>query len=103
MTDGALDKVFGGVDIQRFGNQIALNLFTTKLGDLCQLFSSFYAFGDDIHLQIVGQGRNGAYNFIVLAIAVQPPDKGLVNFQRINGQTMQIAERRIAGAKVIQL
>jgi hypothetical protein len=67
----------------------------------CQLFLRFDALGNHALLEVFAHINYGAHDWRVIGICSDPVDKGLVDFQDINGKLLKIAEARIAGAEAI--
>ena len=49
----------------------------------------------------MGQRDNGPHDLRVLSMRAHPADEGAVNLQRVDRQTVEVTQRRIACAKVI--
>src|SRR5450631_1777427 len=62
----------------------------------------FDALGNDALLEVLAQINYGAHDGRVTGIGGNLADKGLINFQGINGKLTKITQAGIAGAKVIQ-
>src|ERR1700676_4779440 len=69
-----------------------------KEGELCLRFD---ALGNDALLEVLAHINNGAHDGRVIGIGGDLTNKGLINFQDINGKLAKIAQARITGAKVI--
>src|SRR2546430_4851865 len=81
--------------------KVALS-FRTELGlKVGPLFSRFDALGNHEVLEALSQVNYGAHDGGVIGIGSDLVDKGLVDFQDINGKLSKIAEAGIAGAEVI--
>ena len=59
------------------------------------------AFTDYSHTHRVGHGYQGLYNFLIIFIGAYILDKTAINFQAIDRQGLQVTQRRIAGAEII--
>src|ERR1700730_3079576 len=93
-----MGKVCGG---QGPAEEVALS-FGTVLGlKECELFLRFDALGNHAQLEGLAHVNYGAHDCRVIGIASDPVDKGLVNFQDINGKLLEVVEAGIAGAEVI--
>src|ERR1700732_5370443 len=91
-------KLSGG---QRPAEEIALSFRTVVSLKECALLLRFDALGNHALLEVLAHVNYGAHNGRAIGIGSDPLDKGLVNFQDINGKLLKIAEARIAGAEVI--
>src|ERR1017187_4127685 len=81
--------------------EIALS-FRAMLGlKVCPLFSRFDALGYHQVPEALSHVNYGADDRRVIGIGSDLVDKGLVNFQDINGELTKIAQAGIAGAEVI--
>ena len=58
--------------------------------------------GDDRQVQTPGQDDDHFCNGGIVGVDQDFPDKTLVNFQLIQRQSLQVRERRITRAKIIQ-
>jgi hypothetical protein len=66
-----------------------------------ELFLRFDALGNHALLEVLAHINYGAHDGRVIGIGGYLADKGLVNFQNINGELAKITEAGIAGAEVI--
>ncbi len=78
-----------------------MHLFTTLCGKEGLLRRIFHALGDDGELHAVAEGDDGAHDGGVVRVVGQAADEGLVDLQEVQGQALEVAEGRIAGAEVI--
>src|SRR5437016_2358151 len=93
-----MGKLFGD---QGPAEEVALS-FCAKLGlKVCPLFLCFDALGNHEVLEALSHVNYSAHDGRVIGIGSNLVDKGLVNFQDINGKLPKIAEAGIAGAEVI--
>src|SRR5882762_2096262 len=91
-------KLCGG---QGSAEKVALSFRATLGLKVGPLFLRFDALGNHEVLQTLSHVNYGAHDGRVIGIGSDPVDKGLVNFQYINGKLLKIAEAGIAGAEVI--
>ena len=61
-----------------------------------------HSFGHGFHPQVVGQGDDGFDDGGVLAVRADPRNERPVDLEGVEGEAVQIAERRVAGAEVVQ-
>src|ERR1700730_5633483 len=91
-------KLSGG---QGPAEEIALSFRTMMRLKECALLLRFDALCNHALLEILAHVNYGAHNGRAIGIGGDPLDKGLVNFQDINGKLLKIAETGIAGTEVI--
>src|SRR5207253_6737803 len=88
-----------GIDGSR--EQVALSVLALELAKLNQLSQGLHAFGYDFHAHAVGQTHDSANNFGVLRGFATATNARAINLERVNREAMQITERRITGAEVV--
>ena len=66
-----------------------------------ELRDRFHAFGDDFQLHIVRHGDDAARNRGIVTVFRQVADERAVNLQTVDREALEIGERRIAGAEVV--
>ncbi len=66
-----------------------------------QLLGGFNAFGNDHNIEVVRYGDYGAHDFLIFGI-VHFGDKGTIDFQGVEIEPMQMRQRRVAGAEVVE-
>src|SRR5580704_13859841 len=93
-----MGKLCGG---QGPAKEVALSFRTVPGLKECELLLRFDAFGNHALLEVPAHINDGAYDGRVIRISRDLVDKGLVNFQDIDGKLPEIAEAGIAGAEVI--
>jgi hypothetical protein len=93
-----MGKLCGG---QGLAEEVALSFRTVVGPKECELFLRFDTLGNHALLEVFAHINYGAHDGRVIGIGSDPMDKGLVNFQDINGKLLKIAEAGIAGAEVI--
>ena len=81
--------------------KVALSFRTTLGLQVSSLFSRFDALSNHELLEALCHVNYGADDRRVVGIGADLVDKGLVNFQDINGKLPKIAEAGIAGSEVI--
>src|ERR1700704_1742908 len=89
------------VSIQRSREEIALRKFAMKRLQACQLTLRLHAFRDHVHTQIPSERRDGSDDFDVFVFLFNSIDEGTINLESVYREPMQIAQRRIASAKII--
>lgn len=82
-------------------DDVALHLFAALVGEEGLLGRGFHAFGDDGELHAVAQGDDGAHDGGIVGVVGQAADEGLVDFQEVQGQALEITQGRVASAKVV--
>src|SRR6266404_2211399 len=93
-----MGKLCGG---QGPAEEVALSFRTVMGLKECALLLRFDALGNHALLEVLAHVNYGAHNRRAIGIGSDPMDKGLVNFQDINGKLLKIAEAGKAGAEVI--
>src|SRR5260370_104489 len=86
---------------QGSAEEVALSFRATLGLKVGPLFLRFDALGNHEVLETLSHMNYGAHDGGVVGIGSDLMDKGLVNFQGINGNLPKIAETGIAGAEVI--
>jgi hypothetical protein len=82
-----MGKLCGG---QGLAEEVALS-FRTVLGlKECELFRRFDAFGNRALLEVFAHINYGAHDGRVIEVGSDPVDKGLVDFQDIDGKLLKI-------------
>ena len=86
---------------QRFGEIIALAILAPQRTQLRKLHGCFYSFGNHAHAQVVRQKKNDFDNFLALGNFGDVVDKRSVNFECVERKAVQVAERGVSGAEII--
>ena len=81
--------------------EVALELVATTGLEKVQLCAGFYAFGNGAQAQAVGQRDDGVHNRFVLVVHREALHKGLVYLELVNLKSLEVAQRGITGAKVV--
>ena len=85
----------------RLAEQKALTELTTQRNQFVGFALRLKPFGHDMHTQFVGQGDDGPQDDQSRGRSVLP-HKGPVDLQRVEGIALQIGERGMAGAEIVQ-
>src|ERR1700693_2399760 len=80
---------------------ISLRLIAAMALKKCQLLYGFHSLSDDTLLETLGHTNDRADDDRIIGSGNDIVDERLVEFQRVNGKSSQIAQAGIAGAKVI--
>ena len=91
------DVVAGG----RLGEVEALRGVASEAAQLGELLARLDSFGDRPKTERVGQGDDGRDDGRVARVTAQPVDEGLVDLQHVDGEAAEVAERRVAGAEIV--
>src|SRR5471030_508165 len=67
-----------------------------------KLAGRFNAFGQHRHLQRLAEGDDDAHDGRAVALVESVPDEGVVDLELIQRQPVQIRQRRIAGAEIVE-
>src|SRR5580704_11358147 len=86
---------------QGSAEEVALSFCATLGLKVCPLFLSFDALGNHEVFEALSHVNHSPHDGRVIGIGTDLADKGLVNFQDINGKLPKIAEAGIAGSEVI--
>ena len=86
---------------QGSAEEIALPFGTLQGLQKGELRLRFYAFGDDLQLEAAAQGDDGGDDDGFVRVAIDILNKRLVNLERIDRKSPQIAQARIPGTEVI--
>src|SRR6185437_14118974 len=85
----------------RLGQQVALAVLAAHLGDQLALLAGLDALGDDRYAQRVGDRDDALGEGESPLRGGDAFDEGLVDLQYVDRQFPQVAERRVAGAEVV--
>ena len=66
------------------------------------MLSCFYPLGYHFHAEIPRQCDDCADNLGIFTVGIHAPDKGAINLQDLQRETVQIAQGGIASTEVIQ-
>ena len=86
---------------QRTIEEKALPLLASLSPQECQLLLRFHALGNDPLLEVASHADHGADDGRVVRIGRQILHEGLVDFQGVDRETLQVTQARIAGTKII--
>ena len=81
--------------------QEALAERATELAERGELFVAFDAFGDRAEAELVTESHDRAGEAWLVGRAEQF-DERPVDLQAVDGEAMEVAERRVAGAEVVE-
>lgn len=90
-----------GVRMDGTADDETLDLLAAFGGEEQLLVFGFYPFGDHCQLHAATQGDDGAHDGDIIAVIGQAAHEGLVDFQGVDRQALEVAERGVAGAKVV--
>ncbi len=76
-------------------------VFAVQLAKLGQLSQRFDAFGNDVHAHVVCERNDRAHDFDVLGCFTDASDERAIDLKGVERKAVQITQRRIAGAKVV--
>ena len=85
----------------RLTYQVTLYLVTAKVLQKAQMLFGFYAFGYDLKAQAVAHGNNGADDGGIISVVEEIRDKRAVYFYPLEREPLQVTQRRVAYAEVI--
>ena len=81
---------------------VALRIFAAELVEFDRIGLGLGAFGDDLHAEIVRQGHHRAQDHRLAALRGGVVDEGAVDLDRVEGEALEIGQRRITGAEIVQ-
>src|SRR5437763_756227 len=79
----------------------ALGHVAAQRPQLVELLWALHTLGDHRQAQAVGQMDDGIHDGQVAAVAVDALDEGTVDLQPVDMEPLQVAQRRVAGAEVV--
>src|ERR1700691_3186008 len=82
---------------------VALRVLATENLQLGELLSSLHALRDYIDAKIVGQRHNGADDLQTIRVQANPADKGAVDLEGLNLQMLQLAQRGVTSAEIVDV
>ena len=91
------------LDWYRWAHQVALHLIAAMPAQELRLLESLDALGNHLELQFARESDDGGADRTAVALGIQILDERTVDLQRIDRETAQIAQGRIAGTEVIDL
>lgn len=86
----------------RAREQITLPVVAAHGRQQIALLGGFHPFGHHLHAQGVGHGHHGFAQGQFGGVRCQVAHKRLVDFDEVDGKTLQVRQRRVAGTKVVQ-
>jgi len=87
---------------QRPGEQEALHGVAAHVGEELSDGIGLHTFRDHLHTQRVGQVDDGAHNGDTGNLGLHRHDEGLVNLDLPHREPLQVGQRGVAGAEVVQ-
>src|SRR6516165_3392658 len=89
-----------GVRVHRLAEGKALRVFAAQLVELDRVRVGLGALGNDVHAEVVGESDDRFQDHWTRP-ALRGADKGLVDLQRIEREALQIGQRGVAGAEIV--
>src|SRR5687767_11814416 len=86
--------------VDRMREQVALAVFATQHLKLLILFLGLDSFRDYFHTEVAGECRDCSHDGVV-AVGCEPGNKRAVDLQVVQWETVEITERRVACAEVV--
>ena len=96
-------KLLDCLGSDRSGIQVALSQFAANIFEHVRLRLCFYAFGNDLQAETVGEHDNDANDFMSFGVRVHARDESTVDLESVYGKTLQAAEGRVAGTEVVDV
>src|SRR5215467_5140894 len=79
----------------------ALALVAAQVLQLETLLVGLDAFRRHVHVEALGHGDHRAHDGAVAALVAEPLHEGAVDLERVHREALEIAERRVPGAEVV--
>src|SRR5439155_1078126 len=83
------------------GEQEALTTDATKRQERRSLLLELYALRHGVESERLAEGHHGAHELRSAVRIGQPAHEGTVDFEDVDRETMQVGERRVAGAEIV--
>src|ERR1035438_7721671 len=80
----------------------SLRFRTTPSFQECALLQRFDSLGNDVHVQAFAQMDHGSHNARVVRVGSKVSNERLIDFQRVNRKTLQIAQTGKTSTEVIE-
>src|SRR5882724_3025936 len=93
--------LFGLVHTHRLRKEVTLTAMTEQLPQQGHLLLGLDTLGYDIHSQVLRQHQDRPNDFNVFFVIHDARNEGTVDLQRVDGEPVQVAERRITRTKVV--
>src|SRR5216684_1308861 len=68
-----------------------------------ELLGRLHPLGDDFEVEALRQGEDGVHDLRPLLRLADALDEAAVDLERVDGELVQVAERRVAGAEVVEI
>src|SRR3954447_5144062 len=91
-----------GPSRRRTADEEALAKLDAELAQRLELLRGLDALGDHVEPEPAREGDDHADEARVAAVRAQPVDEGLGDLEAVERQRVQIAQRRVAGAEVVE-
>src|SRR5882762_5146065 len=86
---------------RRYREVIALDLVAAVRGEQLELLLRFHALGHDLELEAVREADDRERDHRVLRVCGDVANEGVVDLERVDGETLEVREARIAGAEIV--
>src|SRR5688572_5127551 len=101
MRKATEEERFRVADVHRLGEVEPLPELTLEVSELRALPFGLYAFGHHVHAQVLRQLHDRPHYLGRPLTLGQTADEGAVYLQRADGEALQVAQGRIAGAEIV--
>ena len=81
--------------------QVSLHLLAADILQKFKLILFFDTLGDDLEAKTLGQRDSGADNRFIILVTPDVPDKFTIDLQAVQWKALEVNQRRMTGAKVI--
>ena len=90
-----------GLGAHRRADQIALHLVAAEAAQPQQLALGLDALGDHPQAEAVAEIDDRAHDHLVVQVVLEVLDEGLVDLQPLHRQPLDVGQRRVAGAEIV--
>ena len=86
---------------QRAAHQEPLHQVAALAAQELQLLEALDALGHDLQVEVVAEADDGAHDGGILGVHREVVDEGAVDLERVEREALEVVERAVAGAEVI--
>src|SRR5882762_7898393 len=91
----------GRVDVERVGKQESLHESAAEPVQSGRLGGRLHALGHHLHAQVAPEQEDRLDDAAVLLVRAHRPDEARIDLEQVDGQPVQVAERAVPGAEVV--
>ena len=97
----AADQGAQVLDRLRRGEEVSLRFVAPERNELGELALGLDPFGHDLQVERVREPDHGGHDRGVARVGAEPAHERAIDLDRIHREALQVAERRVAGAEVV--